>query len=97
MNGFIEDIITINIDHSNWVEHNKNTPLLEIHTKFRPLQSSEPLKRDYPLSIHKLSGEGQIAKRKTCLGWDIQTQYLWLSPPKKNIETGYSTSGHPYP
>ena len=44
-----------------------------IHTLFRPLQSSEPLKRDDLLSLRKLAGEGQLAEQNTFLGWDINT------------------------
>ena len=53
---FINDIITITIDDSCWVEHFKNAALLVIHTIFRPLHPYEPLKWDQPLSLRKLSG-----------------------------------------
>ena len=53
-----------------------------IHTIFRPLPPSEPLKRDDPLSLRKLEGEGQLAQQKTCLGWDINTQSLRVSLPE---------------
>ena len=56
MDGFINDIIAITIDDLFWVERAKNVALLVIHTIFRPLHSSELLKRDDPLSIRKLSG-----------------------------------------
>ena len=44
MDGFVDDIITINIDNPYWVERAKNLALLVIHTMFRPLHSDEPLK-----------------------------------------------------
>ena len=68
MDGFIDEIITITIYDPSWTEHAKNTALLVIHTIFRTIQTSEPLKRDGPLSIHKLSREGQLVKHKKCLG-----------------------------
>ena len=61
MYGFIDDIITITIDDPILVERSKNASLLIIHTLFRTLQSSEPLKRDDPLSLKNLSGECQPA------------------------------------
>ena len=73
MDGCIHEIITITIDNPRWVERAKNAALLIIHTIFIPRQSDEPLKRYDPFSLRKISGEGQLALRKTCLGWDIQT------------------------
>ena len=35
----------------------------------------------WPLSPHKISGEGQISEHKNCLGWDIQTYSLWVFLP----------------
>ena len=76
MDGFIDDIITINIDDPRWAERAKNTALLNIHTMFRPRKFNKPLKRDDPLLLHNITGEGQIADRKTFLGWDIHTYSL---------------------
>ena len=50
-----------------------------IHALFRPIQPSEPLKRDDPLSLKKLAGKGKLAEQKTCLVWDINTQSLRVS------------------
>ena len=83
MYGFINDIITITVDNEHWIDRAKSAALLVIHTLFRPLHPSEPLKRDYPLSLWKLTGEGQLAEQKTCLGWYINTQYLMLSLPEE--------------
>ena len=79
MNGFIDNIITITVNDDHWIECAKSAALLVIHTLFQPLQPSEPLKRDNPLSLRKLAGEGQLAEQKTCLGWDINTQSLRVS------------------
>ena len=68
MYGLIDDIITNTINDPNWVEHTKNSALVVIHTIFSPLHSSELLKWDDPLSLHKLTGEGLIYEHKTCLG-----------------------------
>ena len=58
MDGFIDNIVTINIDNPRWVERANNAVLLIIHTIFRPRQSNETLKRDDPLSLQKLAREG---------------------------------------
>ena len=68
MNGLIDDIITITIDKPCWVERAKNATLLVTHTIFRPLHTYETLKLDDPLSLRKMAGEGQFAKRNTYLG-----------------------------
>ena len=60
MDGFIDDIITITVDDDYWIDRAKFAALLVIHTLFQPLQPLEPLKRDDPLSLRKLAGEGEI-------------------------------------
>ena len=44
MDGFIDDIITITVDDKHWIDRKKSVAQLVIHTLFRPLQPSEPLK-----------------------------------------------------
>ena len=83
MYGLIYDIIAIAIDEPSWVECAKNLSLLIIRTIFRPLQSSILLKRDDLLSLSKLAAEGQLYKRKTCLGWDTQTRSPWVLLPRE--------------
>ena len=83
MDGFINYIITITVDDDRWIDRAKSAALLVIHTLLRPLQPTEPLKQDDPLSIRKLAGEGQLADKKTCLGWDINTQSLRVSLPEE--------------
>ena len=61
----------------------QNSTLLVIHTILRPLLYDKRLKWDDPLSLHKLLLEGQIAKRKTCLSWDIQTFSLRVFLPRE--------------
>ena len=61
------------------IDSAKSADVLVIHTLFRPLKPSEPLKRDDPLTLRKLTGEVQLAEQKTCLSWDINTQYLRVS------------------
>ena len=79
MDGFIDDTITITFDDNHWIYRAKSAALLVINTLFRPLQPLEPLKRDNPLSLRKLAGEGQVAEQNTCLCWDINTQSLRVS------------------
>ena len=81
MDGSINEIITITIDDPRWADRTKKSALLIIHTIFRPLQSSKPLKLDEPISLRKLSGEGQFYERKTCMGWETQTRSLWVLLP----------------
>ena len=81
MDGFIDDIVTITVDDEFWIDRAKSADLLVIHTLFRPIKPSEPLKRDDPLSLRKLAGEGQLSEQNTCLGWDINTKSLRLSLP----------------
>ena len=83
MDGLIDGIITITIDKPCWVERAENIASLIIHTIFRPRQSNKPLKQYDPLSLHKLSGEGQFSKGKTCLGWDTQARSIQVSLPRK--------------
>ena len=83
MDGFIDDIITITVYDKYWIIHSKRAALLVIHALFQPLQPSEPLKRDDPLSIRKLAGEAQLAKHKTCLRWGINTHYLRIFLPEE--------------
>ena len=82
MDGFIDDIITITVDDEHWIDCTKSAALLVIYTLFRPLQPSESLKQDDPLSLRKLVGEGKLTKQKTCLGWDINTQSLRVPLPE---------------
>ena len=56
MDGFIDEIITITVNEKHGMDRPKSAALLVIHTLFRPLQPSEPLKPDDPLSIGKLTG-----------------------------------------
>ena len=72
MDIFINDIITLIIDDSTWVEQAKTVALLLIHTIFRTLQTLEPLTWDEPLSLHKLAGEGRLEYHMICMGWDTQ-------------------------
>ena len=74
--GFINYIITITVDDKHWIYRAKSAALLVIHTLFRPLHQSEPLKRYYPLSWRKLAGEGKLYDHKEWLGWDIHTHSL---------------------
>ena len=82
MDGFIDYIITIIVDDEHCIDRTTITALLVIYTLFQPLQPSEPLKQDDPLSLRKMEGEGQLAKQKTCLGWDINTQSMTISQPE---------------
>ena len=64
MNGLIDNIITVTVDDKHWIYRGKCADLLVINTLIQPLQPSEPLKRDDPLSLRKLAGWGQLFKQK---------------------------------
>ena len=68
-------------DDEHWIDCAKSASLLVIHTLFQPLHPSEPLKRDNPLPLRELAGEGQLADQNTCLGWDINTHSLQVGIP----------------
>ena len=48
-----------------------------------PLHPLEPLKRDDPLSLRKLVGEGELAEHNTYLGWYINTHSLRVFLPEE--------------
>ena len=91
MDGFIDDIITIRVDDKHWIYCAKSAALLVIYTLFRQLQPSEPLKEDDPLSLRKLMWEGQLAKQKTFLGWDINTHSMRVLLPTDK-QTAWTTN-----
>ena len=88
MDGLIYDIITLTVDDKHWIGRSKSASLLIINTLFQPLQTSEHMKRDDPISLSKLTGEGQLANHRTCIGWDINTHYLMVSIWEKKKEPG---------
>ena len=90
MDRFFDDIITITANDKHWIDRAKSAALLVIHTLFRPLQPSEPLKRDNPLSLRKLVGGGQLAKQKTFLEWDINTHSMRVFLPTDK-QTAWTT------
>ena len=76
MDGFIYEIITITVSDEHWIDCEKSAALLVIHTLFRPLKPSEPLKRDNPPPLRKLAGEVKLSEHKTCLGWVINNHSM---------------------
>ena len=55
---------------------------LAIHLLCRPLAEDEPVKRDDPLSLSKLSEEGTLAEQFVLLGWKINLRLLIISLPR---------------
>jgi hypothetical protein len=55
---------------------------LAIHFQCRPLAEDEPVKRDDPLSLSKLSEEGTLAEQFILLGWKVDLRLLILSLPR---------------
>ena len=91
MEGFIDDIITITVDDDHWIDRAKSAALLVIHTLFRPLQPSEHLEREDPLSLRKLAGEGQLAEQKACLGRTSTLNISEYPYRKRNKQPGQMT------
>ena len=83
MDIFIYKIITITVDNKHWVDRAKIAALLVIHTLFQLLKPSETLKRDDPLSLRKMAGEGQLSYHKTCLWCYIKNNSLRVLLPKE--------------
>ena len=61
LDGSIDYIITIMVNEEHWIDRAKIAALLVIHTLFRPLKPSEPLKQDDPLSLRKMMGGGETS------------------------------------
>ena len=55
---------------------------LAMHILCRPLASDEPVLRDDPLSLSKLSEEGALAKILIMLGWLFNQSLLTIALPK---------------
>ena len=81
--GYINDIITVMLDISDWVKRGQNAALLAIHTVFRPTQADDPIPRDDATSIRKLKGEGTPDEAKIVLGWIIDTRLFRIYLPKE--------------
>ena len=64
MTGLIDDIISTIVDNKHCIRRVKSATCLVIQTLFWLLQTSEPLKRDNPLSLIKLARERKLAERK---------------------------------
>ena len=55
MDIFIDDIITLTIYDSTWMEQDKNMALMVIHNIFCTLKTSKQLTWYNPLSLHRLT------------------------------------------
>ena len=80
--GYIDDLITMAVDIDNNITRAQQAPPLTVHTIFRPLDPDEPLPRSDPISLRKLSGEGQPSESKIVLGWKICTRLFRVLLPQ---------------
>ena len=80
--GYIDDFLSAGLDANDEVARSQEAPTLAVHSIFRPLQLNEPIERDDPISIRKLSGEGVPSEQKIMLGWLICTRSLRIYLPK---------------
>ena len=80
--GYIDDIITVILDHANWITKGQNAAPLAVHTVFRPTDPNDPLPRADVTSIPKLDGEGTPDEVKTVLGWLLNTRLFRIYLPK---------------
>ena len=82
MGVFIDEMFTLAVDESIWVELAQNLTLMVIHTVFRPLQTSSMLTLDDPLSLRKLAAVVRLVEFNTCLFRYIHTCSLRVFLPK---------------
>ena len=80
--GYIDDFLSAGLDQNDEVARSQEAPTLAVHTIFRPLQDKEPIERDDPISIRKLSGEGIPSEKKIMLGWLLCTRSLRIYLPQ---------------
>lgn len=72
--GYIDDIIAIALARADNIRRSQEAVPLCVHGIFRPLHEQEPAKRNDPLSLRKLAGEGTPCEQKVVLGWLICTR-----------------------
>ena len=72
--GYIDDFLSIGLDHNEYLEKSQQAPTIAVHTIFRPVSPHEPIQRDAPISSKKLKGEGTPSERKIMLGWLLCTR-----------------------
>ena len=79
--GYIDDAITMVVDHEGWAMKAVNAAPLAIHALFRPVDRRDPLPREEAVSMRKLSGEGTPDEIKVVLGWRIDTRAFRIHLP----------------
>ena len=79
--GYIDDIITVVLNYSNWVWKALNAAPLAIYSLFRPTDKNDPLPRNDALSKTKMEGEGSPEEIKIVLGWKINTRLFKIFLP----------------
>lgn len=89
--GYIDDIITVVLDTSNWVFNSPNTAPLAIFSLFRPTDKDNPLPRNDALNKTKMEGEGTPDEIKIVLGWKINTRLFRIFLPTKNARDWIQT------
>ena len=84
--GYINDVIAIALARRGNARRSQDAVPLAVHAVYRPLSTSEPVTRDDPLSLRKLSGEGTPNEQKIVLGWLLCTRTLRIYlPHEKSI------------
>ena len=73
-NGYIDDEIMIALEKLNNARRGQEAVPVTVHGIFRPLDKIETARRNDPLSLRKLSGEGTPCEQKVVLGWLICTR-----------------------
>ena len=94
MDGFVDEIITLNIGVPSWADHAKNSALLAIHTIFRPLHYYEPLKRDDNFCSANYHDKVASQNTREVLVGKSKISLYGNSPQKKKKRRMYRTSGY---
>ena len=82
IDGYIDDILSIVLDHDYLIPRGAHTVPLVCYIFFRPVHDNEPIERTDIISTSKLLAEGNLSEVKTFLGWVINTRKLRIFLPK---------------
>jgi hypothetical protein len=82
IDDFIDDGMVVIPDIGDNRARASGALLLAIHILCRPLSTDEPIDRDDPLSLSKLSEDGTLSEIFTMLGWRVNLRSLRISLPR---------------
>ena len=80
--GYINDIVTVMLDKTNWAEKGQNAAPLAVYTIFQPKNNANPIPRDDATSIRKHEFEGTLIESQNIPGWRVDTREFRIYLPK---------------